>query len=110
VLVLLFQGLSLSTALMVIAPATYVDLGPERMASATNVYTTAQQVTMSLGVIAGVWTITAMRWLTDATAQDNRGYSASMLTLAMFGVLAMFVARKIKAEAMESLRPQRKPA
>lgn len=110
VLVLLLQGLSLSTALMVIAPATYVDLGPERMASATNVYTTAQQVTMSLGVIAGVWTITAMRWLTDATAQDNRGYSASMLTLAMFGVLAMLVARKIKAEAMDSLRPQRKIA
>ena len=50
----------------------------------------------------------AMRWLTDATAQDDRAYSVSMLTMAMFGVIAMLITRRIKAEAMAlnlSVRP-----
>lgn len=110
VILLLTQGLALSTALMVIGPATYIDLGPERMAPATTFYATVQQLTMSLGIIAGVWTITAMRWLTDATPQDDRAYSVSMLVLAMFGVLAALVTRRIKAEAMDSLKPRQSAA
>lgn len=109
-MLLLLQGLSLSIALLVIAPATYVDLGPERMATATTFYATVQQLTMSLGVIAGVWSITAMRWLTDATPHDNRAYSGSMITLAMFGLIAMLVARKLDADAVGSLKPQKSPA
>ena len=92
---------------MVIGPATYIDIGPERMAPATTILATVQQLTMSLGIIAGVWTITGMRWLTHATAQDDRAYSASMLTFAMFGLIAMLVTRRIDAEAMDSLKPQK---
>ncbi len=108
ILLLLLQGIALSTALMVIAPATYIDIGPERMAPATTFYATIQQLTMSLGIIAGVWTITAMRWLTAATAQDDRAYAASMLVFAGFGLMAMLVARRVDPAAMESLRPVRR--
>ena len=110
VVLLLLQGLALSTSLMVIGPATYVDLGPEKMAAATTIMAVVQQLTVSLGIIAGVWTITGLRWLTGATATDNIAYSASMLTFAAFGVIAVFVTRRIDMAAMDSLKPRSRGA
>jgi MFS family permease len=109
-LLLMLQGLALSTALLVIAPATYVDIEPLRMAAATTFYATVQQLTMSLGVIAGVWTISAMRWLIDATPQDNLAYMGSMMGLAALAVIAVFITRQLDADTVGSLKPQRSAA
>ncbi len=104
-LLLAAQGLALSVALMIIVPAAYVDIAPERMAAASSFYSTVQQLTFSLGVIIGVWTITAMRWLTSATPNDGRAYSGSFAILSLFAVGAMLVARRFDPEATGSLRP-----
>jgi EmrB/QacA subfamily drug resistance transporter len=109
-LLLMLQGLTMSIGLLVVAPATYVDLGNERMAAATTFYATVQQLTMSLGVIAGVWSITGMRWLTGATPHDNLAYKGSMLALAGLALIATMIVRRLDAETVGSLKPQPRPA
>ena len=105
-----FQGLALAVAMLVLAPATYVDIEPDRMGAATSFYTTVQQLTMSLGVIAGVWTITVMRWLTSATPHDNRAYSGSMIILGIMSFGALAIARKLNADDLGMLRPRKSTA
>ncbi len=105
-----FQGLTLAVAMLVLAPAAYVDVGPERMAAATNFYATVQQLTMSLGVIAGVWTLTAMRWFTSATPHDNGAYAGSMAILSLLGFAAMLCSRKLDIDAMGTLKPKESAA
>lgn len=104
------QGLALAIAMLVIAPAAYVDVPPERTAAAASFYTTVQQLTLSLGVVTGVWAITAMRWLTDATPNDSGAYSGSLVILSLMAFGAMLVTRQLDPESTGTLRPETAPA
>lgn len=101
------QGFGLALAMLVIGPAAYVEVPAERMAAATGFYSTVQQLTLSLGVITGVWSLAAMRWLTHATPYDNRAYAGSMLLLALLALGAVMLNRRFEPDAIVSLRPVR---
>jgi len=101
------QGFGLALAMLVIGPAAYVEVPAERMAAATGFYSTVQQLTLSLGVITGVWSLAAMRWLTHATPYDNRAYAGSMLLLAVLAFGAVVLNRRFEPDAIVSLRPVR---
>lgn len=105
-IVLGLQGLAMAIGMLVLAPAAYVDVEPERMAAATSIYATGQQLTMSLGIIAGVWAITGMRWLTNVTPHDNSAYSGSMIILGMLGVGVTLITSKLDADTLAQLKPK----
>lgn len=106
--ILLFaQGLAVSMPLMIISAVAYVDIPPERLGGAAGLYTTVQQLTLSLGVTAGVWTIGAMQWAAQSAATDNLTYSGSLVMLAMLAGLAVHAIRKISYDSFGALRAQR---
>jgi EmrB/QacA subfamily drug resistance transporter len=108
--ILFVQGLMVSVPLMMISAAAYVDIPPERIGGATGLYTTVQQVTLSLGVTAGVWTIAAMRWLAHTTPSEGRTYEGGFIMLAGLALLALLGARKFDADSLAALRPQARAA
>lgn len=103
-LILFLQGLSTAIPLMLISAVAYVDIPAERLSAATGFYTTIQQVTLSLGVTAGVWAVAAMRWTTNSTPHDDLTYRGGLLMLAAFAVVALLAARKISPAALGALR------
>jgi MFS family permease len=105
--VLFLQGLAVAVPLMIISAVAYVDIPPERVGAATGLYTTVQQLTLSLGVTAGVWTIGTMRWLTQSGAADGRTYSGSLIILALLGALAVYSTSRISHASLSALREQR---
>lgn len=108
--VLFAQGLMTSIPLMMVSAAAYVDIPPDRIGAATGLYTMVQQVTLSLGVAAGVWAIAAMRRLAGTTPADGRTYEGSIVMLACLALLALFATRKFDRESLGALLPQERPA
>jgi EmrB/QacA subfamily drug resistance transporter len=102
------QSVAMSIAMMVISASTYMDVEPERMNRAAGLFTTIQQLTMSLGVTLGVWTISLMQLLYTSGEHDGRVYSGSILILAALAALGLFTTRKLDAEATGALRAARK--
>jgi EmrB/QacA subfamily drug resistance transporter len=101
---LLAQGVSVSIAMMIISAVAYVDVPAERLGAATGFYTTIQQLTLSLGVTAGVWTIGAMRWLRHSGPDDGATYSGSLLILAGLAMLAVYATSRLSRESLGALR------
>lgn len=101
------QGLALAVGLLVIMPAAYVDLPPERNAAATSLYATAQQLTMALGVVLAVSTLSVAHWITGPAGGDMRAYARCFLMLGVFALIAAAIARRFDVETMGRLRPQR---
>lgn len=107
-LALAAQSVAVSVAMMVIGASTYMDVEPERMSRASGMYTTVQQLTMSMGVTLGVWAISGMRLFYDTGEHDSRIYSGAVLVLAALAALGLFTTRKLDVEAMGALRAARK--
>ncbi len=104
-LLLLFaQGISVAVPLMIISAVAYVDIPAERLGAATGLYTTVQQVTLSLGVTVGVWAIGAMRWVGYGASTDGRTYSGSLVMLAILAVLAVYATSRISHDSLNALR------
>jgi EmrB/QacA subfamily drug resistance transporter len=101
---LLAQGVAISIALMIISAVAYVDVPAERLGAATGLYTTVQQLTLSLGVTAGVWAISAMRWLRDSAPGDGVTYTGSFVMLAGVAALAVYATSKLSHESLGALR------
>ncbi len=106
-IMLLVQGLSVAIALIIISAAAYVDVPSERLGAATGLYTTIQQLTLSLGVTAGVWTIGVMRWLMHSGTADGLTYRGSLVILAALAATAVYAASKIDEESLAALRARR---
>jgi hypothetical protein len=85
-----------------------MDIAPERMSRAAGLFTTIQQLTMSLGVTLGAWTISAMQLLHGSGEHDNRVYSGSILVLAALAAVGLVTTRKLDVEATGALRAARK--
>lgn len=100
------QGVLIATPMMVIGAVIYVDLPAEKLGNASGLYTLIQQVTLSLGVTAGVWTIAATRWTFHTTLDDSRAYALAFALFAGASVVTVFTTRKIDAETTEVLRAQ----
>ena len=92
---------------MVISAVAYVDIPSERLSAATGFYTTVQQITLSLGVTAGVWAVSSMRWFAHSTANDGQTYRGSLVMLAGLAVLAVYATGKISHQSLGALRRQR---
>jgi hypothetical protein len=107
-LALAAQSTAMSVAMMIIGASTYVDVEAERTARATSLFTTIQQLTLSLGVMVGVWTISGMRQFYGTGQHDTRIYSGSILVLAALAAVGLVTTRKLDLEAMGALRPARK--
>ena len=105
---LAFQAIVLSLAMMVVSASAYVDIEADRIAQAAGLFTTVQQVTMSLGVTLGVWLISGMRQFYGATEFDGRIYSASLVILALIAVAGANSTRKFDVQSTGMLQGNRK--
>jgi EmrB/QacA subfamily drug resistance transporter len=103
---LFLVGLGFSVPMLVIGAVGYVDIPPERMGAATAFYTTVQQLSQSLGVALGVWTISVMLMLTHSTAQESAGYVGSQLMFSALTVVALLSALKLDDESTAVLDPR----
>jgi EmrB/QacA subfamily drug resistance transporter len=101
---LLAQGVSVSIALMIISAVAYVDIPSPRLGAATGLYTTAQQLTLSLGVTAGVWAIGTMRWLRHSGSSDSLTYSGSLMLLACLAGFSVYATSRLSRESLGALR------
>jgi EmrB/QacA subfamily drug resistance transporter len=107
-LALLFaQGLAVSVPLMMISAVAYVDIPPERLGAATGLYTTVQQLTLSLGVTAAVWAISLTRWMAHSGDADGRTYVGSMVLLAVLAGLAVYATSRISHTSLGALRARK---
>jgi EmrB/QacA subfamily drug resistance transporter len=102
------QSVAISVAMMVISASTYMEVEPERMSRAAALFTTIQQLTLSLGVMLGVWCINGLRLFYATGEHDNRVYSGSILILAALAALGLVSTRKLDVEATGALRAARK--
>lgn len=109
-LLLLLQGMTLSIGLLVLSPVAYVDIPAERLAAATSFYTTTTQLSLSLGVVSGVWAIGLMRFMLPAGEHDPHVYMGAIAILALIATWAALIGRQVDREAMGSLRPKRATA
>ncbi|MBV9842539.1 MAG: MFS transporter [Sphingomonadaceae bacterium] len=100
------QGLASSIPLMIISAVAYVDVAAERLGAATGFYTTIQQLTLSLGVTAGVWTIGAMRWFAGSGASDGITYEGGLAMLAGLAALAIYATARLSHDSLGALRPR----
>ena len=100
---LLAQGFTVNVALVIIAAVAYVDIPPERLGAATGLYTTLQQLTLSLGVTAGVWAVGIMAWFGHSDT-DRFTYSGSLVILAGVAAAGVYATAKISRSSLESLR------
>ena len=105
--ILFTQGLATAIPLMLISAVAYVDIPPERLGAATGFYTTVQQITLSLGVTAGVWAVSAMRWVAHTSVNEGRTYSGSLVMLAMLAVIGAYATSKINPASLGALRRQK---
>ena len=94
--------------MMVVSASAYVDIEADRIAQAAGLFTTVQQVTMSLGVTLGVWLISGMRQFYGATEFDGRIYSASLVILALIAVAGANSTRKFDVQSTGMLQGSRK--
>jgi len=106
-LVLGFQAVTMSVAMMVVSALAYVDIEAEQMAGAAGLFTTFQQVTMSLGVMLAVWTMSGMRLFYGATETDSRIYSASYVILAVIAAAGAWAMRGLDSESTGALQRSR---
>ena len=105
--VLFLQGIAITMAMMVVSALSYVDMEPERISAAAGLFTTLQQVTMALGVMLAVWTLSAMKLFYNAAETDSRIYSGSYLILALFAAAAVWTMWGLDREATGALRKGR---
>ncbi len=101
------QGVALSIPLVVTSAATYVEVPAERTAQAATLYTTVQQLTLSLGVTTGVWSISLMGWISSSGERDNLTYAGSIVILAVITLLASPAAARLDRETMGRLSRRR---
>jgi EmrB/QacA subfamily drug resistance transporter len=107
-LALLFsQGLAVSVPLMMVSAVAYVDIPSERLGAATGLYTTVQQLTLSLGVTVAVWAISLTRWLAHSGNADGRTYVGSMALLAVLAAGAVYATSRISHTSLGALRARK---
>lgn len=90
--------------MMVIGAATYIEIDSARIGRATALFSTIQQLTMSLGVTLGVWAISGMRLFYATGEHDNRIYGGSIVILALLATIGLATTRKLDVEATGALR------
>jgi EmrB/QacA subfamily drug resistance transporter len=102
--VLFIQGIAITMAMMVVSALSYVDMEPERISAAAGLFTTLQQVTMALGVMLAVWTLSAMKLFYGVSETDSRIYSGSYLILALLAAGAVWTMCGLDRESTGALR------
>lgn len=78
------------------------------MGAATGLFSTIQQLTLSLGVVVGVGSLTGMRWLYATGQHDMRIYSGSIMALSAMAVAGLLAAYRLDPDSTGALRPTRK--
>lgn len=105
--VLFLQGIAITMAMMVVSALSYVDMEADRISAAAGLFTTIQQVTMAVGVMLAVWTLSGMKLFYGAAETDMRIYSGSYLVLALLAAAAVWTMRGLDREATGALRKGR---
>jgi len=104
---LFVQGLAITMAMMVVSALSYVDMEGEQISSAAGLFTAIQQVTMAVGVMFAVWTLSAMKLAYGATETDSRIYAGSYLVLAALALAGVWTMRGLDPESTGALRKGR---
>ncbi len=100
---LFVQGIAITMAMMVVSALSYVDMEPEQISSAAGLFTTIQQVTMAVGTMFAVWTLSAMKLAYGAAETDSQIYAGSYLILALLATAAVWTMRGLDPETTGAL-------
>lgn len=107
-LVMAIQGLIVSVPMMVVSTAAYLEIPAERTAQAAAFYTMFQQLTLSLGVTAGVWAVGLTGWLASSSEHDAITYSGAFVALAMLALSAAPSAARFERDTLGALSERRR--
>jgi len=107
-LVMGVQGLVVSVPMMVVSTAAYLEIPAERTAQAAAFYTMFQQLTLSIGVTAGVWAVGLTEWLASTNEHDALTYSGAFVTLAFLALSAVPSAARFEPDTIGVLSERRR--
>lgn len=102
------QGLIVSVPMMVVSTAAYLEIPAERTAQAAAFYTMFQQLTLSLGVTAGVWALGLTEWLAATDEHDALTYSGAFVVLALLALSAAPSAARFERDTIGVLSERRR--
>lgn len=106
----LLMGFLSSVALTIVSAAAYVEIPPERTGPAAGFYVLLQQLSMSLGVTAGVWAIAVSRWAGHTTLHDNRTYAGAAGAIALLIIGSFIAAVRFDEKVVATLKPRQREA
>jgi EmrB/QacA subfamily drug resistance transporter len=85
---LLLGGLSRSLQFTAYNSIAYADIPRARMSAATSLYSTLQQLSLTLGVTAGAAALQVSMWLTSHAAPNLRDFSVAFLAVGFVSLIA----------------------
>jgi hypothetical protein len=81
----------------------YGDIPRPRMSAATTLYSTVQQLSLTMGVVAGAASLEISSWLSGHTAPAQGDYAAAFLVVSAVALVASPLCARLPADAGEQL-------
>lgn len=100
-------GLGIAVPILIVTPVAYLDVPGRRLAAANAFYVTVQQIALSLGITAAVWTTGAVGLATGRGSGDALPYVASLVAFAAIALLGLLDTLKIDRAATAGLSAAR---
>ncbi len=82
---------------------SYADIDNEKMSYATSLYTVAQQVSLSAGVVIAAFVLEAAQWWRGETALQPMDFTIAFMTVAALSLLTLSQFRHLDADAGSSV-------
>jgi EmrB/QacA subfamily drug resistance transporter len=97
-------GWSTATSLVVIGAMAYIDMPDAQAGDATGLYTIAQQLSFSIGIVGGVAAAGIGAWVVGGDGHSPATYSVCFLLLATVASLALLLTVRLQPDIGEELR------
>ena len=82
---------------------SYSDMSSEQMSSATALYTVAQQLSLSAGVVLAAFVLESAQWWRDETALHPPDFTVAFMVVAAFSLASLWQFRGLAADAGASV-------
>jgi MFS family permease len=102
--VLAIFGWSTAMSLVVVSALAYIDMPDAQAGDATGLYTTAQQLSFSIGIVGGVAAAGIGAWVVGGDGHSPATYSVCFLLLAAVASLVLLLALRLRPDVGEELR------
>ena len=102
-LVLFAAGFFRSLQFTAFNAIAYGDIARARMSAATTLYSTVQQLSLTMGVVAGAASLEAANWLFRRASPALLDYRAAFLTVSLIAMLSIPLCARLSKTAGEAL-------